>query len=396
MPIIQSILDNDLYKFTMQRAVLGYKQNVQVESAFNNRRPEGKFNRDFMDGFNRGLEDMALLQATDQEIEFFEQACPFMGHEYFDYLANYRYDPNEVRAELVDNELVLGYKGTWEHTILWEVPLMAMISELFFIHCDKDWNNRDQIGKLQTKSQKLMNTTFTDFGTRRRRNFETQEMVVSYFKNHNPKFMGTSNVHLAHKYGVRPIGTMAHEWIMGISALESLRHANRYAMKIWSDIYKGELGTALTDTFGTDVFWQDFDVALAKLFDGPRHDSGCPFKFTDKTVAEYKRLRIDPTTKTAIFSDGLDTDLALEIQKYCEGKIRCSFGIGTHFTNDFTNSSGGVSKPLNMVIKMARCNGTPVVKLSDNPTKAIGDKDALRVAKWTFFGQSLDAVGSGN
>jgi nicotinate phosphoribosyltransferase len=273
---------------------------------------------------------------------------------------------------------------------------MAMISELFFIHCDNDWDDRDQEAKLAAKSDRLRHITFTDFGTRRRRSFATQEAVVAYFKKHNAYFMGTSNVHLAHKYNVRPIGTMAHEWIMGISALEGLRHANRYAMKIWSDIYKGELGTALTDTFGTDVFWADFDVALAKLFDGPRHDSGCPFGFTDKTVANYKRLRIDPTTKTAIFSDGLDTDLAVRIDDYCKGKIRSSFGIGTHFTNDFTKPNGDVSKPLNMVVKLAKCDGVPVVKLSDTPTKAIGDRDALRVAKWTFFGQALDAVGTSN
>lgn len=387
--MIRSILDNDLYKFTMQRAVLGYRQNTPVEYVFNNRRPEGKFNQPFMDAFRRALEDMGRLKATTEEIEFFEKSCPFMGHEYFDYLANFKFDPNEVKAELVDNELVLGIKGTWEHTILWEVPLMAIISELFFIHCDTDWSDQGQYDKLAIKSGKLQDIAFTDFGTRRRRSYKSQDMVVQFFSTRNAKFMGTSNVHLAHKYALRPIGTMAHEWIMGISALESLRHANRYAMKIWSDIYKGELGTALTDTFGTDVFWQDFDVALAKLFDGPRHDSGCPFKFVDKTVASYKQLRIDPTTKTAIFSDGLDTDLAVEINNYCKNKIRCSFGIGTHFTNDFSKLNGEISKPLNMVIKMSKCNGTPVVKLSDNPTKAIGDRDALRVAKWTFFGESL-------
>lgn len=396
MSIIKSVLDNDLYKFTMQRAVLGYKQNVPVEYVFNNRRPEAAFNQAFMDAFNDGLEEMESLRASEEEIAFFERACPFMGHEYFDYLYNYRFNPKEVSAALVKKELNLRVNGTWEHTILWEVPLMAMISELFFIHCDTDWDYRDQEAKLAVKSQKLQNITFTDFGTRRRRSFDAQEAVVAYFKEHNDKFMGTSNVHLAHMHNVRPIGTMAHEWIMGISALEGLRHANRYAMKIWSDIYKGELGTALTDTFGTDAFWADFDVALAKLFDGPRHDSDCPFKFTDKSVANYKRMRIDPTTKTAIFSDGLDTDLVVRIEGYCNGKIRSSFGIGTHLTNDFTKPNGEVSKPLNMVIKLAMCDGVPVVKLSDTPTKAIGDPDALRVAKWTFLGQALDAVGHSN
>ena len=390
MPIIKSILDNDLYKFTMQRAVLGYKQNVPVRYVFSNRRREAAFNQSFMTAFNEGLEEMSSLKASEEEIAFFEKSCPFMGHEYFDYLYNYRFNPKEVSATLTKNELDLGISGTWEKSILWEVPLMAMISELFFIHCDTDWNYNEQEDKLSVKSQKLQNISFTDFGTRRRRSFAAQEAVVAYFKKHNTKFMGTSNVHLAHKYNVRPIGTMAHEWIMGISALESLRHANRYAMRIWAEIYKGELGTALTDTFGTDVFWSDFDTALAKLFDGPRHDSNCPFAFTDKAVNNYKRMRIDPNTKTAIYSDGLDTDLTVEIDRYCHEKIRCSFGIGTHFTNDFTKQNGEVSKPLNMVIKLSECNKIPVVKLSDTPAKAIGDKDAIRVAKWTFSQKSLD------
>lgn len=388
--IIQSIFDNDLYKFTMQRAVLGYKQNVPVKYRFNNRRQEGMFNDAFSKAFKESLEQMAELKAKEEEIAFFEKKCPFLGHEYFDYLFNYRFNPNEVTHSVHNNELELEIDGTWEKTILWEVPLMATISELYFLHCDTDWTCEGQLENLKVKSQKLKDTTFTDFGTRRRRNFLTQEMVVNYFKTHNPKFMGTSNVYLAYKHGLRPIGTMAHEWIMGISSLESLRHANRYALKIWSDIYQGELGTALTDTFTSDIFWQDFNVALAKLFDGPRHDSGCPFKFVDKAVENYRRMRIDPITKTIIFSDGLDTDLALEIEAFCKDKIRCSFGIGTHFTNDFIKPNGSISKPLNMVIKLVECGGIPVVKLSDSPTKSIGDEDALRVANWTFFGKKLD------
>jgi len=392
MSIIKSLLDNDLYKFTMQRAVLGYKQNVPVEYVFSNRRKEAMFNDAFMRGLRDELEQMAELKVQDDQMAFFEKSCPFLGHEYFDHLYRYRFNPKEVSAALNKKELEVGIAGTWERTILWEVPLMAVISELFFIHCDNDWTDRDQEAKLAVKSQKLQNITFTDFGTRRRRNFATQDAVVAYFKEHNKKFMGTSNVHLAHKHNVRPIGTMAHEWIMGISVLEGLRHANRHAMTIWSNIYKGELGTALTDTFGTDVFWADFNVALAKLFDGPRHDSNCPFKFTDKAVANYTRMKIDPTTKTAIFSDGLDTDGAVEIDAYCNGKIRSSFGIGTHLTNDFIKPNGEVSKPLNMVIKLSKCDGIPVVKLSDTPGKAIGEKDALRDARWTFSGQPLDAI----
>lgn len=392
MPVIKSLFDNDLYKFTMQRAVLGYKQGVPVKYVFNNRRPESKFNHEFMKAFRSELDMVGDLRAKDNEISYLAERCPFLGSEYFEYIRNYRYNPKVVTAELSNGELNVEVEGVWEREILWEVPLMSLISELYFTHCDQDWNPSPerQLQKIHDKATRLGDTTFTDFGTRRRRNYETQDMVVREFKKLSPNFVGTSNVHLAHKHNLRPIGTMAHEWIMAISALESLRHANRYATQIWSNIYKGNLGTALPDTFGDVAFWMDFDSVLARLFDGIRHDSGDPFEFTDRTVAGYKNLGIDPLTKFAIFSDGLDVDGVLALRAYCQHKIRCSFGIGTHLTNDFETLDGKVSKALNMVIKMAMCNWIHVVKLSNTLSKAIGDRDALRVAKWTVYNTPLD------
>lgn len=397
MLIIKSLIDNDLYKFTQQKAVLAYKQDVPVTYAFNNRRKSNVFNDAFMDAFHDELWDMDCLQASDEQIKYFQERCPFLGRDYFEYLRNYRFNPDEVTAKLdASGQLDLKIAGTWDRTILWEVPLMALISELYFIHCDTNWNHSmtAQEIKLHEKAKKLEGINFTDFGTRRRRNFETQELVVSTFSQLSPTFMGTSNVHLAHQYNVRPIGTMAHEWIMAISVLEGLLHANRHAMKIWSDIYHGDLGTALPDTFGTDAFWADFDGYLARLFDGPRHDSGCPFKFADKTIANYQRLRINPLSKTAIFSDGLDCDLARKIHDYCENKLGNAFGIGTHFTNDYLTLLGEISQALNMVIKLSTCNGKHVVKLGDGKGKEIGDRDAVRVAKHTFFNQPLDSDGN--
>jgi nicotinate phosphoribosyltransferase len=242
----------------------------------------------------------------------------------------------------------------------------------------------NQCVQMEEKSRKLSNTTFGDFGTRRRRNYTTQDSVVACFR-HNQSFVGTSNVHLAHKHNVRPLGTQAHEWYMGVSALEGLRRANYYGMKIWSDIFRGRLGTALPDTFGTDAFFEDFDHYFARLFDGVRHDSGNPFVFAGKTIDAYQKLKINPKTRTILFSDNLNCDLAVEIQKELASEIGISFGIGTHFTNDFPGS-----KPLNMVIKMASCNGVKVVKISDEPSKQIGDRDALRVANWTFNNTPLD------
>lgn len=387
MPIIQSLLDNDLYKFTMQRAVLRFYPRTTVEYVFNDRRPDGKFNQSFADQFSEELKGMAGLRLQEAEINWMKVQMPWIGEEYIQYLANYQFDPAEVQWDVREGKLDLRVKGLWDRTILWEVPLMALISELYFKYCDLDWKfDEDELIKsFQQKGQRLqaISAPFTDFGTRRRRSFRTQELAIQSFVPYS-NFAGTSNVHLAMKYGERALGTMAHEWIMGISALESLRYSNRFAMKRWMQVYKGRLGTALPDTFGSQAFFNDFDDISARLFDSVRHDSGSPLEFADTVIETYRRLGIDPLSKAIIFSDGLDVSACEEIANYLRGRILFSFGIGTHFTNDFANS-----KPLNMVIKLATCNGVDVVKLSDSPGKAIGTPDAIRVAKWTFFKEPL-------
>lgn len=382
--IIQSILDNDLYKFTMQKAVLSYRRNIPVVYNFTDRSPKGKFNQEFAERFAHELNEMRNLCLSYSQYEWLKKTLPFLGEDYLQYLKNYRYDPNEVKWSVHNGNLNLTIEGTWERAILWEVPLMALISELYFQTCDANWSDKTQVEYIRRKGKLIRCTAFSDFGTRRRRSFKTQEMVVeelSKFEN----FLGTSNVHLAERFKVKPIGTMAHEWIMGISALESLRHANRFALKIWSDIFQGNLGIALTDTFGTDIFFEDFDPYLAHLYDGVRHDSGDPLTFAQTTIDFYKSLNINPKTKTIVFSDDLNPQKVLTIKSYCHDLINCVFGIGTNFTNDFENS-----EPLKMVIKLFKCNNIPVVKFSDSPLKITGDKDAQRVAKWTFFGHALD------
>lgn len=392
--IIRSILDTDLYKLTMQKAILRYKPGVPVQYKFNNRRKEGKFNADFLAALQREIHtEMAERRLTDDEAEWLSKTIPWIGEDYISYLANYRFNPDQLSVRLTDGELGIDITGPWEETILWEVPLMAVISELYFKHCDTNWkyDEADQRKRAEEKGFLLSEYPFTDFGTRRRRSFETQDLIVSVLK----EFMtpmgkrglnGTSNVYLAKKYGLKPIGTMAHEWIMGVSALEGLRHANRHALRIWSQVYDGNLGIALPDTFGTAAFFEDFDGYLARLFDGVRHDSGDPYEFGEKVVAHYQKLRINPMHKHIWFTDGLDVQQAMMIANHFQFKINVGFGIGTNLTNDFPGS-----KPLNMVIKLVKCGGTPVVKLSDTPTKAIGDRDALRVARWTFFNTPLDA-----
>jgi len=187
-------------------------------------------------------------------------------------------------------------------------------------------------------------------------------------------------VHFAYKYNLNPIGTMAHEWVQAISALESLNHANRFMLKAWTDVYNGKLGIALTDTYGTDAFFKDFDLKYAALFLGVRHDSGDPIVFANKVIAHYKKLNIDPKTKIIVFSDGLTADKAVEIQQHCDKiGIPCSFGIGTSFTNDFDNSPA-----LNMVIKLWTLNDSPIVKLSDVPSKANGMEQAIEMMRFMY------------
>jgi len=393
--MIQSILDQDLYTFTVGQAILQRYPNAQVKYQFTSRRSV-PINDLFKTTLVEKIKDLSGFRLKADEQCFLKDRCLFLNPSYISYISQYKFEATDVNIQWGDNlqNTNLSIVGPWHRTVFWEVPLLALISETYFETVDANWTHEGQKDKIQEKGNRLSKSdcSFADFGTRRRRSYESQDLVVQQLKNFSG-FVGTSNVHFAMKYDTRPIGTMSHQWLMGISALESMRHANRYALNIWNDVYQGNLGIALSDTFGSEAFFEDFDGVLARLFDGIRHDSGCPFAFTDKVVAHYKKLRIPPIAKTIVFSDGLDIDLCLELQIYCaKAGILCSFGIGTHLTNDYENSPA-----LNMVIKLrslARALGMPftqVVKLSDVFTKATGDADALRVARWIYFGIPLDA-----
>jgi len=387
-----SILDTDLYKLTMQKAALDLYPDAEATIQFFDRRLQ-KLGWLAPILWKQIEQHMSKLALEDHEAKWLAQTCPFLGPGYIEYLRNYRFDPSELFALTADDEgdLRIIIKGPWHRAILWEVPLMALISECYFTADEnyKNWNRDGQDVKAQRKCGILQGggCTFADFGTRRRRDYSAQDVVVGEFVRSGYKgFVGTSNVHLAQKHNTKPIGTMAHEWIQAHAILSGLRHANRYALEAWSRVYDGSLGVALTDTFGTPAFFADFQGLLAHTFDGVRHDSADPFKFADQVVEHYSGLRIPPSTKTIVFSDSLNSELAVKIQKHCDTLgINCSFGIGTHFSNDF----GGSLKALNMVLKLIAINGEPVVKLSDDRGKEIGDPDALRVAKWTFFNEPL-------
>lgn len=399
---INHLTDNDLYTFTVGKAVLDTFPDANFEYNFINRKGT-RFNDAFFDKLQANVDNMANLRLHSTEKLWMKHSIPFLSLDYLDYLSNYRFDPSEVQIKNVDGNLDLKIVGPGHRTIFWEVPLLATISQCYYETVDTEWSSGinkanwilDQAKRAKDKGDLIENAIispkFLEFGTRRRRSFDTQKVVINELR-HVSSFMGTSNVYMAMTFDLKAHGTMSHQWIMANAALESLRYANRYALNNWNKVYKGDLGIALPDTFGVEAFFGDFDKQLARLFDGVRHDSGDPFEFADKVVKHYRKLRLNPMSKTIVFSDSLDIALVLKLQTYCEKiGIRCGFGIGTHFTNDFPGSPA-----LNIVIKLRAVQAeqnapwTQVVKLSDVPTKATGDADALRVARYTFFGSPLD------
>jgi nicotinate phosphoribosyltransferase len=381
----------------MQWFVIQHYNEVDVEYTFNNRNENMIFNQNAVDEISHQIELMSKLKLSDNEYDWMKNNLPFLPIAYRQYLAAYRFNPKQIIINLTPaGKLQIKIKGKWRDTILWEVPLMAIISEVYFSIMDTNWNMNGQKELAISKAKKLCDAgcVFADFGTRRRRNFETQEIVVSNMKNFKG-FVGTSNPFLAMRYDIKPLGTCAHEAIGAVAALESLNHPNKIFMERWTETYGGSLGTMLPDTYGLTSFLKDFSLEKAKLWDGLRHDSGDPITFMVRVIEHYKKLGIDPTTKTLIFSDGLDVETAIKINNYCKGQIRCSFGIGTFFTNDFEvhrikRLSEIKSKPMNMVIKLTEANGIPVVKLSDSPGKAIGDVKMVEIMKYIHINNYIN------
>ena len=381
---LKSILDNDFYKITMQNAVVKIFPDERVKYQFINR---GKhhFPEGFDEEFRKAVNAMAELKLTKAEKEYLKKTCPYLDLPYLDFLEGYHYDPSEVKIVQTGNDLEVTVEGQWYRTILWEVPLLALISEL---HYEMNQMERDSnqivIQNTFQKAEKLnkLGVNFAEFGTRRRHSYKVQDLVVDSLvkDNKSGKFIGSSNVHFAMKYSIKPIGTHAHEWFMFHAAEYGFKMANELALEHWVDVYRGDLGVALSDTYTTDVFFQQFDKKFAKLFDGVRHDSGDPIEFANKTIAHYEKNGINPLFKYIIFSDGLNLEKVEEITNACKGRIGISFGIGTNLTNDV-----GL-KPMNIVMKLIGVqanNGDwiPTVKLSDEHGKYTGDPKMIELAK---------------
>ena len=324
---------------------------------------------------------------------YLRSTCSCLPAEYLDYLERFRFDPTtQVDMKHTDeDDLRLTISGLWPEVILYEITLLSLISEAYFKFVDTDWDYEGQEQKAKEKGEYLIRhgCLFAEFGTRRRRDFNTQYMVIKALVELDikgpGKLIGTSNVYLARHFGIPPSGTVGHEWTMGIAALEgTYKNINSLALKKYQ-MSLGNLGIALTDTFGSKAFFSDFDYDLASKYNGVRHDSGDPFKFIHTVRNHYIGLGIDPT-KFIIFSDGLDPEMAVKLQQACQAVgIKCSFGIGTNFTNDFMSKSQPQTKKseaMNIVIKLFKCNDKFCVKLSDVKTKNTGNPFEIKRAQY--------------
>lgn len=371
-PIITSLLDTDLYKFSMQQAVLHQFPNAREVEFHFKCRDENINMVQYIDEINRQIDHLCTLTFSEDELKYLS-TLRYLKADYIDFLTLFRMQRKYINVvALNDKEIDIVIRGPWVHTILFEVPVLAIVNEVYFRNTQDESHFVEGRNRLADKIEMLKNFNnadfkFSDFGTRRRYSRDWQEEVIVALKNALPNnFTGTSNVLFAMKHGLTPIGTMAHEYLQASQALgPRLRDSQKFALEKWVQEYRGDLGIALTDVVGIDAFLRDFDLYFCKLFDGVRHDSGDPVEWGNKMIAHYKNMKIDPKTKSFVFSDGLNVPKAIELFNTFDGQAKLFFGIGTNLTNDM-----GV-KALNIVIKMTSCNGSPVAKISDAPGKTM-------------------------
>ena len=386
-PIITSLLDNDLYKFTMLQAML--HQFPQTHGVYRFRCRNNKDTlyplADIKDDLEQQLDNLCELRFLEDELEYL-RGLRFMRSDFVDYLELFKLKRRFITVSTDDKgRLFIDIEGPMIQAMFFEVFVLAIVNELYFDALsnasviEEGQRRLDEkvtlLHQYATEQEKCDANTppliIADFGTRRRFSKAWQAHVVETLHKAEPKIVsGTSNVYLAKKLGMTPIGTMAHEFMQAFQALDvRLRDSQKAALEAWVHEYRGDLGIALTDVVGMDAFLRDFDLYFAKLFDGLRHDSGDPYIWGDKAIAHYKNLKIDPRTKILTFSDGLDLNKAWDLHQYFKGQIKTSFGIGTNLTNDM-----GIT-PINIVLKLVECNGQPVAKLSDSPGKTMINND---------------------
>ena len=391
--IINSLLDTDLYKFTMMQAVLHQYPAAQVQYRFRCRTPSINLAH-YIQQISEEIDALCNLRFTKKELDYL-RSLRFIKADFIDFLGVFQLNRKYVHlrvSPLAPGGIELDIEGPWLHTILFEVPLLAIISEVWFFNTDQGDFAQGQ-ARLDEKIQMLTSANgfdgcrLADYGTRRRYSRQWHASMLPILqKGLGRRFVGTSNVYFAQQYGFTPLGTMAHEYLQAFQALgPRLRDSQVAALESWIREYRGDLGIALTDVVGLDAFLRDFDLYFCKLFDGLRHDSGDPFVWGERILAHLERHQIDPRTKLLVFSDGLDIKRVMELYRHFSGRCNLSFGIGTNLTNDLGPT------PLQIVIKMVRCNGQPVAKISDSPGKQMcGNPGYLRYLHEVFELSSQD------
>lgn len=371
---LYSILDTDLYKFTTSYAYIKLFPYAMGTFAFTDR-DETEYSEDFLAELKSAIKSLAEVRLTEEEKDYMYAHCRFIPLVYWEWLSSFRFEPEKINVYLDDKKhLHMEVTDFLYKVTLYEVPLLAIVSEIKNKYSGYKIDREYVLSRLKEKVE-LSNQNkmpFSEFGTRRRFSYEVQELVIDYLKKNSLYCTGTSNCHLAMKYNMLMMGTHPHEWFMFHGAQFGYKHANYMALENWVNVYDGDLGTALSDTYTSDSFLTNFSRKQAKLFDGVRCDSGDEFEFIDRLIARYQELGIDATTKTIIFSNALDFEKALRIYNYCSGKIRCAFGIGTNLTNDTGY------KPSNIVMKLTQCKMNKnqewreCIKLSDDLGKHLG------------------------
>lgn len=386
-PILTTLLDTDAYKLHMQQAVFHRYYDVTVAAEFRCRGDD--MLGIYADEINEQIASMASLVLSDDEFAYLS-GLPFFKADYLSWLRTFRYDPRQVSVRNHHGKLDIRISGPWREVIMWEVPLLALISEVVHRHRSPLVTPQMAVDKLKSKLVQFADLTadldmsrfrLMDFGTRRRFSHDVQLAIVSTLKQDFPWLVGSSNYEVARQLGIAPVGTQAHEWFQAHQQISPvLANSQRAALQAWLEEYPDQLGIALTDCITMDAFLRDFGRGFATAYQGLRHDSGDPFEWGEKAIAHYQQLELDPQSKTLVFSDNLDLDKAVALYRHFGQRINVIFGIGTRLTCDIPEV-----KPLNIVIKLVECNGKPVAKLSDSPGKTIcQDKAFVRALRKAF------------
>ncbi|AKM86902.1 nicotinate phosphoribosyltransferase [Enterobacter ludwigii] len=385
-PVLHTLLDTDAYKLHMQQAVFHHYYDVHVAAEFRCRGDD--LLGIYADSIREQVDAMQHLTLQDDEYQWLS-GLPFFKADYLNWLRDFRYKPEQVTVVNDNGKLDIRLEGPWREVIMWEVPLLAVISELAHRYRSPETGVEQAVASLENKLAAFSTLTegldmsrfrLMDFGTRRRFSREVQQAIVKRLQQ-EPWFVGTSNYDLARRLDLTPMGTQAHEWFQAHQQISpDLANSQRAALAAWLEEYPNQLGIALTDCITMDAFLRDFGPEFAERYQGLRHDSGDPVEWGEKAIAHYEKLGINPMSKVLVFSDNLDLAKAVDLYRHFTSRINLSFGIGTRLTCDIPQV-----KPLNIVIKLVECNGKPVAKLSDSPGKTIcHDKAFVRALRKAF------------